>query len=306
MTGAPSSDVRRRMGAIALMTASAACWGFATVISKSALDHAPPMTLLALQLSASLAFLLVMIALHRQTLRFNAAAGRAALAGTLEPGLSYAFGIAGLALTSASNASMIGATEPIVIVLIALLVFRTGASLARLGAIAVAFIGVMFASAAQAGSDGAGTHVLGDAMVALATVFAALYVIVTSRLVTQIHPLPLAFMQQAVGLAFVVVVLAAALGAGLETVERLPSARGWMLIIVSGVVQYALGFWFYLMALRHMPLDLAALFLALIPVFGVGGAVAFLGEGVSPQQGLGCLMIVAAVVWSARSEKDAG
>ena len=287
------------------MTASAACWGFATVISKSALDHAPPMTLLALQLAASLSFLLLMIVLHRQPLRFNAGAGRAALAGTLEPGLSYAFGIAGLALTSASNASMIGATEPVVIVLIAFLVFRTGASLARLGAIGVAFVGVMLASAAQAGNDGGG-RMLGDAMVALATVFAALYVVVTSRLVTQIHPLPLAFMQQAVGLAFVVMVLAVAIGAGLETVERLPGATGWGLIVVSGVVQYALGFWFYLMALRHMPVDLAALFLALIPVFGVGGAVAFLGEGLSPQQALGCLMIVGAVVWSARSERSAG
>ena len=44
----------------------------------------------------------------------------------------------------------------------------------------------------------------------------------------------------------------------------------------------------------------AALFLALIPVFGVSGAMLFLGESLLPEQLLGCAIVIVAVAMTAR------
>jgi drug/metabolite transporter (DMT)-like permease len=69
----------------------------------------------------------------------------------------------------------------------------------------------------------------------------------------------------------------------------------WILAIASGIVQYALAFWFYLIALREITAGTAALFLTLIPVFGVGGAYLFLHEQLTLWQWLGAILIVTAV-----------
>lgn len=283
--------------AFALMTASAACWGIATVMSKGALAYAPPLTLLTAQLIASLAFLAVMIAIAGKPVRLDRGARRAALSGVLEPGLAYALGIAGLAMTSAANASMIGSTEPLIVVVLAFVLFRVRTGRRQLAAVAVAMAGIALASVADGPMN---ASALGDGLVVLATVFAALYVVVTSRLVTKIAPLPLAFFQQSVGLIAAALLLGVAYAAGFERIEAMPSVRGWWLIVSSGIVQYALAFWFYLLALRTMPVGTAALFLALIPVFGIGAAAVFLGEEITTLQAIGCTLIIGAILAAAR------
>ncbi|ANK72926.1 MULTISPECIES: EamA family transporter [Ensifer] len=42
------------------------------------------------------------------------------------------------------------------------------------------------------------------------------------------------------------------------------------LALISGIVQYALAFWLYLIGLKRLPVSTAALFLTLTPVFGIG------------------------------------
>ena len=289
-----------RLRAVLFMVASAACWGLATVMSKGALDHAPPMTLLAVQLIASLAFLGIMILVTGQRVGLDRGAARAALSGALEPGLAYALGIAGLTMTSAASASMIGSTEPILVVAMAFLLYRVRTGLGQLAAIAVAMAGIALTSLSD-GQGGGRAGLVGDGLIVLGTLFAALYVVVSSRLVTAIAPLPLAFLQQTVGLLLALLLLGLALVLGLERIERLPGAEGWALMIGSGVVQYALAFWFYLLALRSLSVASAALFLALIPVFGIGGAAVFLGETITALQALGCALIIGAILSTAHS-----
>ena len=296
---------RGRLRAVLFMVASAACWGLATVMSKGALDHAPPMTLLAVQLAASVAFLGVMILVTGQRVGLDRGATRAALSGALEPGLAYALGMAGLTMTSAASASMIGSTEPIIVVALAFLLFRVRTGLGQLAAIAVAMAGIALTSFSDS-RDGGQAGLIGDGLIVLGTVFAALYVVVSSRLVTAIAPLPLAFLQQAVGLLLALLLLGLALILGLERIGRLPGAEGWALMIGSGVVQYALAFWFYLLALRRLPVASAALFLALIPVSGIGGAAVFLGETITALQALGCALIIGAILSTAWSGAGPG
>lgn len=113
-------------GAILFALGSAACWGFGLVAAKASLDAGLPPTLLALvQLAVSVAALGI-----ARPVVARASGGQSArtpiplaapLSGILEyaaTGLIFAFGIA---LTTAGNAALIGAAEPAVIVVLAIL-----------------------------------------------------------------------------------------------------------------------------------------------------------------------------------------
>ncbi|QYO68372.1 EamA family transporter [Leptolyngbya sp. 7M] len=67
----------------------------------------------------------------------------------------------------------------------------------------------------------------------------------------------------------------------------------WLLAIGSGIMQYALAFLLYLIALQNLPVSHAAFYIALIPVFGVTSAIVIMGEQPSLAQSIGgCLVIV--------------
>lgn len=291
--------------AVAAMVLSAACWGGATVASKGVLDHVPPFSLLVMQLGASLAFLWTLLLVSGRGPRFTRQAGIASLAGLLEPGLAYAFGVYGLTLTSASNTSLIGTTEPLIIVLLAWVFLRQRTNVQGVLAILLAMLGVVLVSVF--GGEGglrSSSSILGDGLEVLATGFAALYVIITSRMVTHFPPAALAAQQQSVGFGFALFVWGLAVWVGAETVPGDIPSSVLLVIVLSGIVQYAGAFWFYLYGLQVLPPSFAGVFLALIPVFGITGAVLFLGEGVSLVQGFGCLLVILAVIWFTRSRPN--
>jgi drug/metabolite transporter (DMT)-like permease len=73
------------------------------------------------------------------------------------------------------------------------------------------------------------------------------------------------------------------------------SLETWLWAVVSGIVYYALAFWFYIVGLKKIPASLAGLFLNLIPIFAIGGAYIFLGERLGAIQWAGAILILVAV-----------
>lgn len=297
--------------AVGAMVLSAACWGLATVLAKDVLAVMPPFPLLAIQLTASVLFLWLAVAVTRAQVPPQPVAGRAAATGLLEPGLAYGLGVPGLALTSATNASIIGAVEPVLIVLVAWVLLGSRPDGRLVVAVLVATLGVALVSLTGLGKSSGG-HVGGDALVLLGTLFAALYAVLSSRTVLHVAPLSLAALQQSAGLAAALVLLAASAGlqglapgpdawwSGIADPRIVADPRVLAVAALSGVVQYALPFWFYLIGIRGLPVAVAGLFLTLIPVFGVGGAVLFLGEGFALLQALGAVLTIGALVTVAR------
>ena len=295
-TTAPPARRPGRGMAVASAVLSAACWGSATVMSKGVLEYMPPLTLLTIQLTASIAFLWIAVLVLRRPVRLDRPARRASLSGLLEPGIAYTLGVAGLALTTASSASLIGTAEPLFVMLLAWLFLRERVSAPVVGLLSMASLGIGLVVLPDIG-DGAGEgSLLGDGLIAAGTLFAALYVIATRKLVMAFDPLPLSALQQSVGLIWTLGSLALALSLGLATVGLGGVGLDILcLAAVSGVVQYALAFWLYLFALRRLPANIAAFYLALIPVFGIGTAYVFLGEGLTELQWLGAILIIVAV-----------
>lgn len=274
-------------------------------MSKGLLAVLPPLTLLVVQLLASIAFLWIAVFCLRLRVRLDRPARRASLSGLLEPGLSYCVGIAGLALTTASNASLIGTTEPLFILLLAWLLLRERIGGGVVGLALLAGLGLGLVVLPDIRNGGGEGSSLGDALVVLGTLFAALYVIATRKLVMTLDPLPLSALQQSVGLLWTLGVLALALALGAVNLGLRDIPLEVLLFAAfSGIVQYALAFWFYLFALRRLPASVAAFYLTLIPVFGVGAAYLFLGETLTGVQWLGAALIVVSVTLISRTQSS--
>lgn len=291
---------RGSMTAVLAMVGSAACWGLATVMSRDLLNHMQPTTLLVLQLSASVLFLLA-LARRNGVGRLGPGYARASSIGFLEPGLTYSVGLVGLAMTTAASASIIGATEPILKPVVAFLLFRERPSLRLVACLVVATIGVLLVSSGSFETQPA--DLLGDALIMLATLFAACYVVLSARIASQWPAATLAAGQQSVGLAFALVVFAAVTATGLEpegfSALTLPLVA---YAALSGIVQYALAFWLYLIGLRTLSAGAAGLWLTLIPVFGVAGAYFWLHEVPTAPMLIGAGMIAIALLMGRREK----
>lgn len=303
----PASSVPNRSKAVLMMILSAACWGLGTVMSKVVLTYLPPLTVLAVQLVGSVAFLWTITLIQKPWNRvyWNQLSPRTLLKlgfpGLLEPALSYTLGLVGLAMTTASNASLISATEPMMALGLAWVFLRERIRFVLLVLIGIAIGGVLL-------TVGVDVHlgdrlVLGDLLIVAGTFSGALYAVLSQAGVQIANAALLAAIQQSFGLIGVAL---AWISFEQINVAQLTAINLviWTLTIASGIIQYALAFWLYLQAIKTIRVSIAAQFLSLIPIFGVGGAYLFLGERLSLVQGLGMLLVVGAITGIAQHQRQ--
>ncbi len=302
------------------------CWGIGLTLAKLALQGIAPTTLLLIQLLSSVLFLLTLqlaVRLWRQGLgadwrtcwsgsvrRWHSL--RQGKAGIFEPALAYLCGTIGLEMTSATNAALLGATEVVLTILLAALLLGERLTLAKLGLASLSFSGIALLmgqeSAGQQIADqptGGPSSLLGDSLILLGVLFAVVYVLISKHQIAQnpgrtgaigrpLGPLALTTAQQIVGLA--TTVLGSAILSVINPIFEVNAAsitlQFWLLAILSGVLQYALAFLLYITALQQVQVSQAAFYVALIPVFGVGSAIALLGERPSWIQAIGAVLII--------------
>jgi drug/metabolite transporter (DMT)-like permease len=181
-----------------------------------------------------------------------------------------------------------------VIALLAWIVLRQRPSARLAVGIALGVAGLLLISSTSLTGWDDGSDLAGDLLLLLATVFAASYVIVSSRFVADIPPATLAASQQLVGLLLAVGILGVAELTRLQHQDWAAVSGGDLAYAAgSGIVQYALAFWLYLIGLKHLKPSAAGLWLALTPVFGILGGVLWLGEVPSPIMIVGGLVVIA-------------
>ena len=132
---------RRDLGRLIL---AATCWGVGTVVSKAALVEFPPLTLLAVQLGASLVVLAVLLR-RQHTAVLTDLPTRLGRLGLLNPGLAYALSLVGLVTISASLSVLLWALEPLLIIALAAVVLRERVTpgFVALSLVAVAGMGLL-------------------------------------------------------------------------------------------------------------------------------------------------------------------
>ncbi len=274
-------------------TLSAFCWGSATVMSKGALGQVPPIMLLVIQLTGSLVFLWTILLARGVRAGALRDALRIAWLGLLEPGLAFVLGLVGLAETQAGNATLIASSEAIMIAALSAILFRERLSLRFFMLSAVALTGLMLAIGINGVTFGG---LRGDGLIALGTLAAALYIVLSSRVMRDRDPiLVVACQQLAAGILSLVILPIEILRGHIVDLGALPIST-WALALGSGIVQYALAFSFYLAAMRSMAPSVVGTFLYLTPVIGLAGAVTFLGEKFTGLQLTGAAITVGALV----------
>ena len=289
---------RRDLAALVL---AATCWGVGTVISKAALDEVPPLTLLPIQLAASLAVLALLM--RRQGVSFRGDGppllGRL---GLLNPGLAYALSLLGLVTITASLSVLLWALEPLMITVLAasFLGERITPTFVVLSLMAVAGVALIVYDPTIGGGQS-----IGVALTLAGIACCAAYSVIARRWIpgaSETSQVILAQQAHALGLALVLVILVGAVGGAIAPSSLTP--LGLASAIGSGVLYYAGAYWFYLGALRHVPASFAALSFYLIPIVGVTAGALLLGERLDPRQWLGAVVVLGALLAIARQGRD--
>ncbi len=276
---------------VLLVVAATACWGGGTVLSKLALDRGiAPLTLLAIELGASCLLLGVSAVVRRSRPRPSQTLARLALLGVLNPGIAYALGLLGLASITASTSVLLWATEPVFIMVLAVLVLRERVAAATMTAVAIALVGVLLVIH----RPGAGGDATGIVLTLAAVSACAFYTVLTRRLVLDDSSLDVVLVQQAAALCFALVLTTTGRVLGITAPGAPPDLAAWGLAAASGTVYYGLAFWFYVGGLRGVPASTAGALYPLIPVFGLAAAH-LAGDRLTGWQWVGAGIVVVAV-----------
>lgn len=269
------------------------CWGLGLTLAKLALTEISVTTLLMIQLLSSVLFLYTVCYVKERKLPLSIQSLKQGIAGIFEPALAYIAGSFGLALTTASNATLIGSTEVVLTVLFAALFLGEKLTLPKSLLAIISFSGVFLLLGNDSGGAMMGS-IVGDLLVLLGTLFAVVYVLVSKAQIKAVSPLELTASQQFVGL-IVTVFCFGSLSLFVPSYELNASGislQFWLLAIASGILQYALAFLLYLTVLQTTPVSHAAFYIALIPIFGIASAILLLGEQPSLLQWTGAGLII--------------
>jgi probable blue pigment (indigoidine) exporter len=279
-----------RRAAISLILAAAA-WGFGTVIAKRAVTEVAPIALLALQLGSSVLFLTLLMQWRGVPLRDPSMPPLLGRLGLLNPGAAYGLSLLGLTSISASLSVLLWALEPLLILVLAAVVLRE-----RAGPAVVLLSGIAIVGLTVVAQPALSATALGVLLTVAGVVCCAVYTIVVRRSIAAADSTAQVILTQqayAFGLALAIAAALALAGrdVGLANVTPLGIASA----VGSGLLYYAVAYWFYLGGLRRVPASVASASFYLVPVFGVTGGLILLGESLSASQWVGVVVAAVAV-----------
>ena len=292
------------LGALTLGVLAVVLWSGSTVTEKVLLSQIPPVSLLVWQLGTSVALLWGLMFVSGTARPGRRDLLRLGWPGLLQPGLANLLLLLGLALTNASTFGFLNASETPLGMFFASVLLGERTSRPKVALTGLATLGALLVAlnAPDAGIPASGhlntAQGMGVLLVLCGTGLAALYGAVSSASVSQAgsHPLVLTALQQTLGLGVALAawcLLALPRGELVVLAALPPTTWGWAAL--AGVFQYAVPFWFFLLALRSLSVSALSLLFTLGPIFVLVGAVLVLGERLSPIQICGAALTLLAL-----------
>ncbi|MEM6677858.1 MAG: DMT family transporter [Pseudomonadota bacterium] len=276
--------------ASAFLLALGSVWVKALLSSRDTIID--PLPFLTLQLIGGVAFLIAVQGVRGWRGVDFPPLARPAVAGVIL-GVGSVGTIMALASIPASEASVIFATQPIVIIALARLLL--GERIAR-AVLVLSLVGVAGVGGIVIGGSGFDTtgRSLGVALALLSTVCAAIYVVWMRRLSGSTSVLATLIIVQSTAC------LVAASVTALSTATALSAAHfgdgsSMLAAAGTGVLYYGMAFYVYLLGLRTTEASIAGVYLNLVPVFTIALASATLSERLSPTQWIAASIVITAV-----------
>ncbi|MGH3774358.1 MAG: DMT family transporter [Pseudonocardiaceae bacterium] len=274
-----------------LLVLAAIGWGSATTATKYALDGFGPLTLLLVKLVAAAAVLwavLAVLGIPRVERK-----GRFAVLGVFEPTLAYGGLTLGLAYTTATNASLLGASEACFVVALAAIFLKERIGARSLIGLLLAFVGVLLIEQVFTVSSDLN---VGDFLVLGGNLAAAIYVILAVKVAATTESLPMTAYQFGFG---ALLSLPLAMWQWLSGREPFPTDVDpgyWLVAVLIGGVGFAGSFLLYNYVINFVSAGLAGMTLNLVPLFGVLTAIMFLGEHLTVWHIAGGIAVIAGIM----------
>lgn len=281
-----------KKGIVAAILASF-CWALSTVLSKIALESVDSSILFVMQLFFSVSFLWIFIFIKRYTLPSFSEIYKISLLGIFEPGIAYFLGLIALNYIDAGIATLIQSTETVLIIILSFLILGFRPSLQFIGIMTIMMFGlylVLFQKENMSNNDPKGILLM-----FLAVLSAAFYVVLSSKFIENNHPLLIVTYQQSLALILSFIILFIKYDS-LNEINLSFDISTWAYIITSGIIQYAIAFYLYIYSLSKIPVNLAGVFLGLMPIFGLTLAFIFLKESLSMIQLIGSLIVIITIL----------
>lgn len=279
------------MSARLVLILAAIGWGGATTATKYALDGFGPSTLLLVKLLAAAAVLWAVLAMRG--IPRVAGKSRFALLGLFEPTLAYGALTVGLSYTTATNGSLLGASEACFVVALAAIFLKERIGARSMIGLLLAFVGVLLIEQVFAVSPQLN---VGDIIILAGNLAAAIYVILAVKVAPTIDSLSMTAYQFGFGVLLSVPFAGWQWLSGREPFPSEVSANYWLVAALIGGVGFAGSFLLYNHVIRFVPAGLAGVTLNLVPLFGVLTAILFLGEHLTVWTVAGGAAVIAGIM----------
>ena len=275
------------------MLAVCLIWGVNFSVTKLALGQIPALPFTAVRFT--LASVLLWFVLRATEGRAELPSGqvrRLVVLGVVGNTLYQVAFILGLARTSATNSSLILATVPTLVAVVAGMLGLERITRRMWAGIACGTVGVVLVIATSGEEISTGT-IVGDALTVLAVLCWAGYTVGLRTLPEGFTPLRVTTVTTIAGMPGLLL-------AGLPGLLRLEwgavSATGWAALAYATLLSLVVAYLLWNRSVQAMGGTRTAIYMCVTPLVAVGAAVVMLGEHVRPLQGVGAALIVAGVL----------
>ncbi len=267
-------------------------WGLSFVATKVALQSFPPFCLIFFRfLAASIFFIFLLMRTGFPRLDAKTIKSLLLLA-IFQPGLYFTFETIGLQHTSATKASLIIATIPIVVLLFSAVFLKERVKTINVIGIFISMIGVALLVFGGQSMEETQGMLLGDFLIFGAVLAASIYMVMTRKLGQSLSPVQITGAQIILG----AIIFFPAFLFTFPEVEW-HSVTSDAIIAVIGLTVFATigAFLCYNYALTKIPTAQVAVCINGIPLVTACGAWIILGEQLTPLQFIGGAIVISAV-----------
>jgi drug/metabolite transporter (DMT)-like permease len=272
-------------------------WGISFVASKIVLEEITPFTYMGVRFLIAAILLGVVVAIRGRPRFSRRTHLLIALTAFAEPVAYFLFESFGIRLIPATTASLIIATTPLAVMVLAAIFLgepiRRGGVLAVVVSISGIALLVLGGDKGASGTNGSGGDLLGTLLVFGAVLSAAFYITLARNLTQRHDPVNLTVFQTWWGTG-VFVVLWRLQPPASRTVASL-SSDAWIALIFLAIGATVVAFMLYNWALRHETAGTASLYINAIPVVTALTGRFVLDERLSLIQLVGGAMVLASV-----------
>lgn len=276
----------RRLLADILLLAVVFVWGITFVTVKSALNDIGVFSFLAIRFF--IAFLFLAIIFRHKITKTNLPTLKAAMLIGFFLFAGYAFQTVGLLYTTASNAGFLTGMSVILVPCFSTLITRKSQGLGTIIGVCCAVIGMALLTLSAKLSLN-----FGDILVFFCAICFALHIVCVGQFAPKLDAKLLAVLQ--IGTTCL---LSGIVGACTEPFPNHITSEVWVALLITAIPATALAFLIQNTMQQFTTASRTAIIFSAEPVFAALAGIYFLGEVLTLQQGIGCVLILAGTLLS--------